>query len=69
MKELRRRFAVFKEAYPQLGDVIILWYAVNGQNESRRNILSGFKEFVTKDQFLEEEKSEIIAFLEKASQK
>lgn len=69
MKELRRRFALFKTDNPNLGDTIILWMAIKNQGFSRRDILKGFKEFVTEDQFLEEEKGEIIDYLEKATQK
>lgn len=69
MSELRRRFALFKADNPCLGDVIILWMAIKNKGYSRRDILKGFKEFVTEDQFLQEEKAEIIEYLEKATQK
>ena len=60
MNNLKKRFLSFREEFPALGDVIIISMAVEGMEYPKRLIQRAFNELVSKDEFAEDEKREII---------
>ena len=69
MKDLAERFKMFKNANPDVGDVVILAMASNKRKNTKRELQKAFTMFVTEDQFLKREKEEIIDWLFDITQK
>lgn len=67
MKDLKNRFLLIQEQNPIHGDVILIWYAVNGMNYSKDIIRKVFNLVVSKDQYDPEDKNEILEYLNNAS--
>ena len=68
MNDLKRIFLQLKETTQGLGDIIILSEAVKGKKYPREVIRRVFNSVISKDEYEEDEKSEIIDFLVKYSQ-
>ena len=60
MNDLKKRFQQFREEHPSLGDVIIMSMAVEGQSYSRELIQRAFNKLVSREEFEQDEKREII---------
>lgn len=69
MKELKKRFESFKEEHPSLGDVIIMSMAVESQEYTKEIIQRAFNQLVSKDEYEQDEKREIVESLINYSQK
>ena len=69
MKELNKRFKRFREENQNLGDVIIMSMAIEGMGYTKELIQRAFNKLVSKDEFEQDEKREIIESLLKYSQK
>lgn len=65
---LEKAFNHYREKYPGLGDVIIMYYVVAGNNLSRTQIVKCFNKMVSKEEYEESEKKELIDFLLSKSQ-
>jgi hypothetical protein len=63
MSELRKRFNACKKNFPDYGDVIVMWYAVNGMKYGLDTITVVFNDCVDKTEYLKSEKAEILAYL------
>ncbi len=68
MKELVKRFQQFREEHPALGDVIIMSMAVDGMKYPKLTIQRAFNMFVSKEEYEQDEKREIIESLVAYSQ-
>ena len=60
MKELIKRFQKFREEHPALGDVIIMSMAVESQSYTKEIIQRAFNKLVSKEEYEQDEKREII---------
>lgn len=69
MKELNKRFERFREENPHLGDVIIMSMTVEGELYSKEIIQRAFNKLVSKEEYEQDEKKEIIDSLVNYSQK
>lgn len=69
MKDLKKRFESFREEHPSLGDVIIMSMAVEGQSYSKELIQRAFNALVSKEEYEQDEKREIVEYLIKYSLK
>lgn len=69
MKELNKRFGEFREEHPGLGDVIIMSMAVEGQQYPRDVIQRAFNKLVSKEEYEQDEKREIVECLINYSKK
>lgn len=67
MKDLKKIFLNLKEEHPSHGDVILMWYAVNQMGYSKDIIRKVFNSCVSRDEYDQEDKPEIIDQLFKAS--
>ena len=63
MKELKKRFQLFREEHPSLGDVIIMSIVVENMNYPKTTIQRAFNELVSKEEYEQNEKSEIVQAL------
>lgn len=63
MKSLERRFKKIQDENPALGDYICFARAITGQNFSERIITFWFNKLVPKDDYLKEEKKDLIKHL------
>ena len=63
MNDLKKRFLAFREEFPALGDVIIMSLAVENMRYSKSTILRAFNELVSKDEYEQDEKGEIVNYL------
>ena len=69
MNDIKKRFLVFREEHPSLGDVIIMSMAVDGQAYSKPTIQRAFNKLVSKEEYEQDEKREIVESLVNYSQK
>ena len=69
MKELNKRFERFREENPNLGDVIIMSMAVEAKLYSKEMIQRAFNKLVSKEEYEQDEKREIVESLYNYSQK
>lgn len=63
MEDLKRRFDDLRGQITGAGDIIILWYAVNHMRYSDIIIRRAFNQLVSKDEYEEEDKKELIDYL------
>ena len=69
MKNLKDRFKKFREQFPYLGDVVIMSLSVENQNYPRETIQRAFNKLVSKEEYEQDEKREIVESLVNYSQK
>lgn len=69
MKELKKRFRDFREEHPSLGDVIIMSMSVDSQGYKKTLIQRAFNELVSKEEYEQDEKREIVQSLVDYSKK
>mgnify|MGYP001559843384 CR=1 FL=1 len=69
MEQLKKRFLRFREEHPVLGDVIIFSMAVEGQGFPKELIQRAYNKLVSKEEYEQDEKKEIIEGLVNYSQK
>ncbi len=60
MNDLKRVFLMKKDKFPLLGDVIIMSMSVEGMNYPKEVIRRAFNNCVSKDEYEQSEKNEII---------
>lgn len=63
MNDLKKRFREFREEHPALGDVIIISMAVDGMKYPKTVIQRAFNELVSKEEYEQDEKREIVICL------
>lgn len=60
MKELEKNFSRYREEHPALGDVIIMSMTVEGMEYPKELIQRAFNKLVSKEEYEQDEKREII---------
>lgn len=64
MKDLETRFEQFRKANPYNGDYIIMCMTVRGMGWKRSFILKAFNKLVSDEEYSQDEKHELIDYLE-----
>lgn len=65
MRSIHRNFKNIKEKHPEWGSYIVLAETVYGNNFSKDRLARAFNELVDKEEYLREEKRELLAYLYK----
>ncbi len=65
MKEFERQFKSFRDEFPALGDVIIMSMALEGKKLTKAFVQKAFNKLVSKEEYEQDEKREIIDSLMK----
>ena len=68
MKEIIKRFNRFREENPNLGDVVIMSMTVGGMEYPKELIQRAFNKLVSKEEYEQDEKREIVDCLINYSQ-